>query len=338
MHQKTRHPVIAVLSSLFLAACGGGGGSSVDTSPTPPPPVSDAQRSAAATTTANTNPMCAESLLGAFYWEVGDASGPKVSGAVGSSAPASTTPMPIASASKWIYASYVLQQVGSVRASDVPYLNFTSGHTEFLVPLCGIADTVGSCLDGRDGQVAETVGKFFYGSGHMQVHAASTMALSAMTRSPLTTEVNGQLGTSFEYSQPQLAGGLIGTASGYAAFLQRLVRSELAMASALGSNKVCTNPTTCATALASPIPDSESWNYSLGHWVEDDPSFGDHAFSSPGAFGFYPWISASKTLYGVLARNAQNESNAGYNSVRCGRLIRQAWVTGAAVTASNPTP
>lgn len=338
MHQKTPHAVIAVLSSLFVAACGGGGDSSVDTNPTPPPPVNDAQRSAAATTTANTNPMCAESLLGAFYWEVGDAGGPKVSGTVGSSAPTATTPMAIASASKWIYSSYVLQKVGSVRAADVPYLNFTSGYTEFLVPLCGVADSVGSCLDGRDGQVAETVGKFFYGSGHMQVHAASTMALSAMTRSPLTTEINAQLGTSFEYSQPQLAGGLVGTAAAYAAFLQRLLRAELVMASALGSHKVCTNPTTCATALSAPIPDNESWNYSLGHWVEDDPGFGDHAFSSPGAFGFYPWISADKTLYGVLARRAQSESNAGYNSVRCGRLIRQAWVTGAAVTASNPTP
>ena len=29
---------------------------------------------------------------------------------------------------------------------------------------------------------------------------------------------------------------------------------------------------------------------------------GDGAFSSPGLFGFYPWIDAGKTYYGVLAR------------------------------------
>ena len=92
------------------------------------------------------------------------------------------------------------------------------------------------------------------------------------------------------------------------------------------------------TAIATPI-DAESWNYSLGHWVEDDPVVGDHAFSSAGALGFYPWIDRTKTLYGILSRRSDGlEGNAGYNSARCGRLIRQAWVTGVAVTSGAPTP
>ena len=58
------------------------------------------------------------------------------------------------------------------------------------------------------------------------------------------------------------------------------------------------------TAANTPVPSTESWHYSIGHWVEDDPAVGDGAFSSAGAFGFYPWIDASKTYYGVLAREA----------------------------------
>jgi hypothetical protein len=334
---------LAVLASLILAGCGGSGTTSAPTPPPPPPappPISDAQRSAAATETANTNPACASSTLGSFYWEIGDADGAKVSGQVGSGAPTASTDMAIASASKWVYATYALQKVGSVRSSDVPYLNFTSGYTDFLLPVCAPTDTVASCLRGQDSQEQSTVGKFFYGSGHMQVHAETVMNLGAMGNSALTNEVSGQVGTGFgfEYVQPQLAGGLAGNAAGYAGFLRRMLRGELVMASALGSHKVCTNPNTCTTAMAAPIPDGESWNYSLGHWVEDDPVVGDHAFSSAGAFGFYPWINANKTLYGVLARRADNEENAGYNSARCGRLIRQAWVTGETVTSTTPTP
>ena len=93
---------------------------------------------------------------------------------------------------------------------------------------------------------------------------------------------------------------------------------------------MCTNPLTCVTARSTPIPPNESWHYALGHWVENDPSAGDGAFSSPGALGFYPWVDASRQGYGVLARESTAGSPA-MDSVRCGRLIRQAWVTGNAL-------
>ncbi|MBK7549435.1 MAG: hypothetical protein IPI20_17215 [Rhodoferax sp.] len=67
----------------------------------------------------------------------------------------------------------------------------------------------------------------------------------------------------------------------------------------------------------------------MGHWVEDDRLVRRRPpMSSPGAFGFYPWIDASKTYYGVLAR--QGAAGTGVDSVNCGRLIRKAWVTGVA--------
>ena len=57
---------------------------------------------------------------------------------------------------------------------------------------------------------------------------------------------------------------------------------------------------------------------------------------SPGAFGFYPWISGDKSLYGILARE-DADSTAGFKSALCGRLIRQAWVTGEVVQSITPT-
>jgi hypothetical protein len=76
--------------------------------------------------------------------------------------------------------------------------------------------------------------------------------------------------------------------------------------------------------LYAPIPESESWHYSIGHWVEDDPVVGDGAFSSPGAFGFYPWVNATRSNYGILARKVDG---GWYASAQCGRQIRKAWVT-----------
>jgi hypothetical protein len=110
--------------------------------------------------------------------------------------------------------------------------------------------------------------------------------------------------------------------------LRKLLDGRLRMGAFLGTQAVCTNPLTCSSAVSTPVPPSESWSYSLGHWVESDPAVGDGAFSSAGAFGFYPWIDAGRTFYGLVAREASAGSGAA--SVDCGRLIREAWNTGVA--------
>lgn len=79
---------------------------------------------------------------------------------------------------------------------------------------------------------------------------------------------------------------------------------------------------------ASPVSEGQPWHYSIGHWVEDDPLSGDGAFSSGGTFGFYPWIDATRTTYGVIAR--VDERGSGRESAKCGRLMREAWVTATA--------
>lgn len=336
------------LLSLMVTACGGGGGG---TDPAPPPPVgpTDPERIAAATQTASSNAACgASELPEGFYWEIGDRNGAKASGTVsGTDTPTAGQVIAIASSSKWVYSTYVLQKVPGVRDSDVPFLHFTSGWVYPALPLsaaakeavCAVSETVAECAaDANYLAAADT--RFYYSAGHFQHHAASVMGLGAMHAAELTSEVSSALGVvDFRYLQTNLAGGLNASASGYASFLRKMLRGDYAMLQELGSHKVCASAACSAGAVLSPAPVDEAWQYSLGHWVEDDPVVGDGAFSSAGALGFYPWIDKSKTWYGVVARRAASANGGqGVKSLRCGRLIRQAWITGIPVTSTTPTP
>jgi len=326
-----RRPLVAMpalgLLAALVAGCGGGGDSESST----PPPTGPA---AAATATANS----ATNACGAirpFYWEIGDASGKLVSGSVNSSSDPTVytagTVMSVASASKWFYSTYVVQRTGgALSASDVKFLNFQSGYSQPIFScLPTLTQTVQECVDlGSNGDYnAADDGVFSYSGAHMQKHAALN-GLGGLNAVGLGAEIHSQVGNdiSFVYFEPQPAGGMAMAPSDYALLLRKIVRGDLKMHDALGTHPVCTNSSpTCPNARLTPSPPSESWHYSIGHWVEDDPVVGDGAFSSPGAFGFYPWIDRTKTSYGVVARN---EMGGALTSVFCGRLIRKAWVTG----------
>lgn len=328
-------PVRIALSAIALAAltaCGGGGG---DAGSTAPVPTTDATRIQAATATAQSSTNACAAIQ-PFYWEVGDKAQRLGSGSVNKAGSATTytaaTSMSIASASKWIYGAYVAQQRGGVlTAQDIQFLNFRSGYTNFGFSGCERTDTVASCVArGTNGvQTTSHVGKFYYNGGHMQVHAnqpAPGMSLGALDNSALATEVRRLLGTDIDlsYVQPQLAGGVVTNANNYAIFLRKLLNNQLQLSGLLGKYPVCTNPATCAEALSTPITDGQNWHYALGYWIEDDPK-GDGAFSSAGAFGFYPWIDATKTTYGIVARF--DALGGGNESAACGALIRKAWLT-----------
>ena len=129
------------------------------------------------------------------------------------------------------------------------------------------------------------------------------------------------------FTQPQLAGGVATSAADYAVMLRKFLGGQLHMGKLLGTNAVCTNPTTCKAAVYTPTPRGEDWQYSVGHWVDADRAVGDGAFSSTGAFGFHPWVDATKTSYGVIARQTKMPGT-GFDSAVCGRLLRKAWKTG----------
>jgi len=295
------------------------------------------QRTQAAKSTAETSHSCRAARP--FYWEIGDAGKALAQGRVGMRAPDADTLMPIASASKWLYAAYVAElRAGKLSSEDIEFLTLRSGYTRFK--RCLSSDTVSTCLQTLSNGVpdAATKGKFFYSGGHMQKHA-ELIGLGNMDNLALAAQLRKVLGTEapVSYNQPQLAGGAVASAGAYADFLRKLLAGKLALSGMLGSHAVCTNPATCEQAASTPIPVRESWHYSLGHWVEDDPQSGDGAFSSAGLFGFYPWIDSSRTYYGIIARASLLETilaGAGQRpaleSVECGRLIRKAWFSGAA--------
>lgn len=341
------HAAAMLVSGLALSACGGAGETPAPTPPADPAPpgpsVPDlATRSAAAAATAEgVGNACAP--IQPFYWEVGDTSGRLASGSVpangGQPAYTGATVMPIASASKWLYGAYVVQlRQGALSNDDVKFLTFRSGYTRFS--RCLRSQTVDACVAylNNGTYVPSADGLFSYGGGHMEKHA-SLIGLGPLNNAGLAAELQAQLGSdiALTYTQPQLAGGVATSADNYAVFLRKILSGQLLMKAALGTHAVCTNPSTCSQALNAPVPSSESYHYSIGHWVEDDPVNGDGAFSSAGAFGFYPWIDASKSWYGIVARwdtsgivdpDNPDSGGQGFASARCGQLIRAAWLDG----------
>lgn len=319
--------LIALLTALPLLA---------QADPTP------AQRATAARLTAEKSAACVAAQP--FYWEIGDASQPLAGGKAGDNAPDRSTRMAIASASKWIYAGFVAERrQGQLTGEDIKFLHFKSGYTYFHV--CRADQSVAACqqslINGRGRQNPATEGRFDYSGGHMQKHAV-LMGLGSLGPDGLGLAVRqtlaGTLGNDwqFDYSQAQPAGGGKSSAADYSRFLRAAMSERLQIGRLLGSHAVCTNPQTCPReAVKTPIPETESWHYSIGHWVEDDPQVGDGAFSSPGAFGFYPWISADKRFYGLIAREQRHGVMSGdpsdkpaVASVDCGREVRAAWMDG----------
>jgi len=332
LDRTTRLATVSLLAAL-VAACDGGASPAPDPAPSPAPTPAPgpapaptlAQRAAAAASAASQATDCA--AVQPFYWSIGDAAGKQGDGSVGAAPPTAQTVMSIASASKLVYGAYVAEQrAGVLTDTDIRFLNFTSGYTDFTS--CSQTDTVATCeATGSNGthEPADD-GKFYYGGGHMQRHAFDN-GLAADDDAAFAGAINATLGTAFAYSQPQPAGGIYTNAGTYGAFLQGVVAGRLKIGALLGTHAVCTNPRTCTDAVYTPIP-TESDHYSIGHWVEDDAAAGDGAFSSPGAFGFYPWVDGSKTWWGIVARMARNsDEQEGVASMKCGRRIRAAWMS-----------
>lgn len=325
--RATRTGSTGIALTVLLAACGGGGGGGGDPAPGNGTPDT-ATRIAAAQQTATTNSNCA--AVSPFYYELGDKNGAIVSGSVGGSTYSATTQMNIASASKWLFGAYVAEmRAGVLTADDTRATHMLSGYAS-MGSACGAGATVESCFHmlGNDTYTAAKLDRFNYDSGHFQRWGVD-YGMASMTGPDVAYAYRATLGVSSMFNGPLLAGGAIMSAQDYAIFLHRILNNQLKITALLGDQPTCTQPSSCPTADYSPIT-AEAWHYSVGHWVEDDPTLGDGAFSSAGAFGFYPWIDRTKTYYGILAREDVSGNNQGYASAQCGRLIRKAYVTATA--------
>jgi CubicO group peptidase (beta-lactamase class C family) len=326
---------LGVVGWALALGCGGSDGGGGGGGPDSAPPVSGeadagddgpslADRVDAAEAAAAGDPAC--SAIAPFYWQLGDADGAVADGSIGPDYTADTL-LEIASGSKLVWGAYVVERfAGDLAAIDAAAMTMRSGYTSF--DHCPGALTVQGCFqDGDNAQHNAADDDFyFYGGGHYQKYAID-LGLGAKGNRALAGEVMRVLGDEMEmaYWTPEPAAGVRMTPAAYARFLRRILARELAIGDHLGDAAVCTLPAACDEAHDSPVP--WAWHYSYGHWVEDDPD-GDGAFSSPGAFGFYPWIDASRTWYGLVARK-EVSSQAYLESVACGHAIRRAFLAGA---------
>ena len=337
---------------LALSACGGGGGTAPAPAPLPSPapaPGIPAGRDAAiaaaiaaAKLSAATDPACSVDRLGDFYWEIGDAasSTPIAAQAQGAGSVTAATRFNIASASKWVFGAYVLEKKGIAAVKGTPAildaLRFTSGYTGLDEQACVGTLTFGACLAaGTHGVLAPNpaaVGKFAYDSAHDQKLAAIDLGLDNTTSRQFDLEMQSVMGLPSTINMgviiPLPAGGLSTSATDYAVFLRRMMNRQLVIGAHLGEDSVCANPSTCPAEVAySPIAAlNEPWRYSYNHWVESQDGKGQvDAFSSPGKWGFYPWITPDRKFYGILSRHDTQPVAYG-SSVTCGRQIRKAFL------------
>ncbi|HJW56980.1 MAG TPA: hypothetical protein VJ577_17065 [Burkholderiaceae bacterium] len=347
-------------AAALLNACGGGGSSAG--APAPESPSSPAASSvpaepsasamanaaAAAKKAAATDPLCATSILGDFYWEIGNATSaaPLVSNTEGRGTVTATTSFNIASATKFVFGAYVLQKKGieQVRANPALHdgLRFVSGYSDMEDTACIGKATVGACNASGNGSAPNpnTVNRFFYNGGHDQKLAAVDLGMASFTSRQIDQEYQAVLGLSPGFSMgtfnPLMAGGLIASAADYAQFLRRVMSQQLIIGAHLGEDAVCAQPASCPNqAIYSPVESlGEPWSYSYNHWVESEKGNGTvDAYSSAGAFGFYPWIAGDRKYYGILSRHdSQLDQQEGMASMRCGRQIRKAFLGALAQT------
>jgi len=318
----------------------------------PGPPT--ATSATAAMLTALNNAQC--TVIQPFYWEIGNQTAALVSGsptASGETAVVSSTKFTIASASKWIYGMYVVQQRGTaanLTANDIQFLTFQSGYTYMGDDTSGAtctapgsgADSINYCLtlpsatSGAffNSRNPATEGVFDYDAGHEENHAGQFQPeINNLDTSQLGAAIAAGLGVAgitLRYNQPLLAGGIYASSDDYSPILRAVLSGQLAMLDALGTHPVCAWSTGSGCDAAFSPLNTQHWHYSIAHWVEDDPINGDGAFSSPGAFGFYPWIEANRNYYGIISRSAPATGaiQNGLQSSLCGHELRAAWESG----------
>ncbi|NVJ20204.1 MULTISPECIES: hypothetical protein [Myxococcus] len=306
------------------------------------------QLEAARQTARSTQNVCGD--VRPFYWEMGDASGKRVGGSVGLLAPSERSVMYLASASKWLYGAYVVEvRDGAPLPGDLPFLNFTS--TTPRLDAAGVSAckarhaTVHGCdlSSGITGPLSDygpaTPARFVYQPGHLEAHADYAMGLGGSGTLALAAALKSRLPLDVSYGSVNLAGGGRSSATEYAKFLRALMTGSLKLGALLGTSSVCASPA-CGNTGYSPWFASEPVHYSLAHWVEpDDGAAHSGGFSSPGMFGFYPWVSKDKSTYLIVAREAllgvvgqtsttPAEQTPSGKSVLCGRLIKKAYFTG----------
>lgn len=313
---------------ILLLGCGGGGQSSVPIAPEIP-----ADPWAAVTAT-----LDAASVVDLAF-VIGDAEGNLYSYEKGAFRLSATHA--IASASKWLTSATILALIeqGAMGLEDQPQrylsywtsdptdarsritldqlLSFTAGFHRSPSQAGCIGDdsySLQECVEqlyamGVDAEPGTT---YFYGPIHMQVAAAmaeqaTDQAWSEIVRLTLREPLGLSTATGFSGRNPRASGSATGSALDYAEFL-RLQLAGGFLANSL--DQLITERLSAVTIVSRPNTISANnldWYYGLGVWRECDQPMWDsicaseRRISSPGAFGWYPWLDLDNGYYAVLA-------------------------------------
>jgi CubicO group peptidase (beta-lactamase class C family) len=204
-------------------------------------------------------------------------------------------------------------------------LSFTSGFNQTPGSLeCTPATTVTvrECVQQiyNDGLDTNPGAGFSYGPEHMQIAAAMAetatgMGFAEIVRTELVQPLGMSSATGFVSPttiNPLASGGAASTADDYALFLTTLLREELVadtdafLADRIGDMPILFRPRASG--------DFGDWRYALGAFVEcDQPVFDDSCVSaathsSPGSFGWTPWIDRKNGYWGLIARRGARNS------------------------------
>lgn len=340
-----RQKLPALILTCCLAACGGGGdGTNPPATPPPvvqPDPFADVDRAASAAFTAQ-----GISGMGlAIYDAAGNKRFEKMYGDF-----APDRRIAIASASKMVAGLTLLRLVeqgflsldsttGAVLGWTGPQgaitlrqlLSFTSGlpREASCTLLAGI--TLADCVTSISQMdlVAAPGTRFDYGSTHLHVAARMAEVVTGQAWGEVfAAQLKAPLGLGSEMtfyswplqalgtSNPLVAGGLRATLNEYARVLQLELNRGVYQGNRLIGDALfdaqATEPFPNATIGVSPFQDAGiDFHYGLAAWLEcPPPAVNCAVLSSPGAFGFTPWVDRDGGYFAILAMEV-SESQSG---------------------------
>lgn len=249
--------------------------------------------------------------------------------------------MPIASASKWLSATVLARLVDQGRLDwdapisrygpDVPADKRSLTVRQLFALTSGIPggdlNSAVSCLGNRfttleacarqilDLPLRASPGTTFdYGGHSMQVagwiaEKATGEDWNRLFRRELAAPL-GMVDTDFgllrgvDVGNPRIAGGVFSTAPDYLKLLQLHLddgrKSGMRLLDPATVAELRDRQTRDSTIFYTAYP--QAVGYAIGHWVEAEAADGhSERLSSPGAFGFWPWIDTRRKIAGVLA-------------------------------------
>ncbi|MEO1574845.1 MAG: serine hydrolase domain-containing protein [Pseudomonadota bacterium] len=246
----------------------------------------------------------------------------------------------VASASKWLTSATILTLVeqGLLDLADRPqdYLAFWTDDPEDARSAVTLAQLLSftsgfhigprepGCIGGRALSLQECVRQFyeaglhatpgatyFYGPAHMQVASAMAEVATGQPWSEIfeltVSQPLSMSGSSFPAVHPRASGSARSTAADYAAFLQAHLTGWLSDSALAALARPRLEDVDIVSRPAAVEASGADWSYGLGVWREcaasvwDDVCASRSLISSPGAFGWYPWLDLDTGYFAVLA-------------------------------------